>query len=129
MALSTQEENIINLSSMFNNYHPRLNFTMERSGNCLNFLDSNLHKKGRYFLYNWYHKPSFLAQYLNYFSCHPRCHKIGTIMGLIDRILLLSFPTFHEKNFSFIINILLTNGYPKIFALASIRKRLHTKFE
>jgi len=32
-------------------------------------------------------------------------------MSLIDRMLLLSHPTFHEKNFKFIINILLMNTF------------------
>jgi len=35
--------------------------------------------------------------------------------------------TFHEKNFYFIINILLDNDY--VFIFESIKKRLHNKFE
>ncbi|KYN29720.1 hypothetical protein ALC57_00983 [Trachymyrmex cornetzi] len=101
---------------------------MERGDNSLNFLDVTLIRKDDYLMYDWYHKPSFSARYLNYFSCHQRCHKMGIIMSLIDRVLLLSHPTFHEKNFKFIINILLTNGYPLKLIFESIRKRLHTKF-
>ncbi|KAG5347301.1 SETMR methyltransferase, partial [Acromyrmex charruanus] len=37
--------------------------------------------------------------------------KIGTIINLIDRILLLSHPSFYYNNFDNIIKILLNNGY------------------
>jgi len=127
IALSIHKENIDNFLNMFNSYHPRLNFTMERGSNSLNFLDVTLIKKDTYLIY-LISQTFVLGIISNYFSCHPRCHKMGTIMLLIDRV-LLSHPTFHEKNFKFIINILFTNGYSLKLIFESIRKRLHTKFE
>jgi len=65
IALSMQEENIVNLLNMFNTIS-RLNFIMKRSGNCLNFLDVTLVKKDDYLIYDWYYKLSFSARYLNF---------------------------------------------------------------
>jgi len=52
--------------SNFNNFHPKLKFTVELGGNSLNFLDASLKKNKTLRLVS----PTFLAQYLNYFSCH-----------------------------------------------------------
>jgi len=38
------------------------------------------------------------------------------------------YPEFQQKNFSFIINILLDNYYPLEFLFSSVRKRLSVKF-
>jgi len=55
--------------------------------------------------YDWYQKPTSSGRYLNYFSQYSLCQKIGIIVSLIDRILLLSHPSFHAKNFDKIIRI------------------------
>ena len=41
--------------------------------------------------------------------------KRGTIMGMVDRYLLLSHPRYYDKNLKFTINILLENDYPPEF--------------
>lgn len=53
----------------------------------------------------------FSGRYLNFLLQHPLCQKRGTIVGLIGAF-LLSHPQFHQKNFYFIIKILLDNDYP-----------------
>ncbi|KYN19273.1 hypothetical protein ALC57_08450 [Trachymyrmex cornetzi] len=110
----------------FNSYHPRLKFTMEEGGDSINFLDVTLMKEGNHIINDWYRKPTFSGRFLNYYSCHPLSQKIGTIFGLIDRIILLSHPKFHKKNFDFIINVLLSNGYPLKLIFTTIKKRLYT---
>lgn len=57
-------------------------------------------------------KDIFSSKYLNYHSAHPTSQKIGIIIRMIDKIMLLSHSTFHEKNFKLMINILLKNDYP-----------------
>jgi len=49
-------------------------------------------------------------------------------MSVIDRIFLLSHPRFHQKNFDFIINTFLDNGYPMNFIFETISIRLRNLF-
>lgn len=110
---------------IFNTFHPRLQFTMEvGTDNKLNFLDVIIMVQDDHFIFDWYHKPTFSGRYLNYFSQHPVCQKKGTIIGLTDRVFLLSNPIFHQKNFNFIIKILIDNGYPIKFIFDIINFRL-----
>jgi len=50
-------------------------------------------------------------------------------MSLIDKVLLLSHPEFHQKNFSYLINILRKNNYPLDMIFSCIKKRLSIKFQ
>jgi len=102
---------------------------MEIDGDSLNFLDICLIKKEETLIFDWYRKPTFSGRFLNYFSWHLLCQKIGTIIGLIDRVLLLSHPSFHKKNFDLVIKILLNNGYPLNLIFSTIKKRLYNKFD
>ncbi|KYQ53936.1 hypothetical protein ALC60_07149 [Trachymyrmex zeteki] len=88
----------------------------------LNFLDVCIIKKGNSLIHNWYHKPTFSGRYLNYFFRHPLCQKVGTIIGLIDRVLSLSHPMFHQENFEAIIKILINNGYSLKLIFTMIKK-------
>jgi len=77
----------------------------------LNFFDITIIKKDNLLITDWYQKLTFSGRYLNYFSHYPLCQKIGTILSLVDRVLLLSHPEF-QKNFEKVIKILIMNGYP-----------------
>jgi len=44
-----------------------------------------------------------------------------TIIGLIDRVFSLSYFIYHQKNFEFIIKILLNNGYPLKLIFSKIK--------
>src|SRR5436190_18793427 len=94
--------------------------------NKLNYLDISLILNNEHLIFDWYHKPSFSGRYLNFYSQHPLCQKRGTVIGLIDRILLLSHPKFHEKNFSFVIDVLISNNYPIEFIFETFQKRIKT---
>jgi len=48
---------------------------------------------------------------------------------MIDRAFLLSNPRFHQKNFNFIIETFLSNGYPLKFIFDTIYFRLKTLFK
>ncbi|KYQ51407.1 hypothetical protein ALC60_09486 [Trachymyrmex zeteki] len=69
-----------------------------------------------------------LKDILKRWSQHPFCQKIGVIVSLTDRVLLLSHPSFYTKNLDKIIRILLNNGYPLNLIFSTINKRLHKKF-
>jgi len=113
----------------FNSFHPRLKFTLEIGGDVLNFLDLTLIKKEGRLIFNWYRKPTFSGRFLNFHSHHPFLHKKGTIISLIDRVILLSHPEFHKDNFDLIINVLLDNGYPLNLILSTIKRRLYCRFQ
>ena len=116
----------VNLTlNTFNSIHPRLQFTIEiGNDDRLNFLDVTLILNKKRIIFDWYHKPSFSGRYLNFYSQHPTCQKRGTVIGLVDRVLKLSHPIFHSKNFSLIIEILRNNSYPMEFIFKCIYDRL-----
>lgn len=68
------------MMDVFNSFHHRLQFTYEfDQDKSFNFLNINIKIDGM-FESNWYYKPTFSGRYLIFFSRHPLCHKIGTIM-------------------------------------------------
>jgi len=126
--LSTYEEEIHNVLKEFNNYHPRLQFTIETEVNhTLNFLDVTLLIKNNRIVTDWFHKTTFSGRYLSFFSNHPINHKIGTIYGLVDHAIKLSHPSFYEKNLILCIKILLDNGYPLDLIFFKAEKIVRTK--
>lgn len=108
----------------FNTFHPRLQFTMEIGENKLNFFDVSLILINNHLIFDWYHKPTFPGRYLHFLSNHPICQKKGTIIGLIDKVMLLSHPMFHRKNLEFVVNVLLDNCYPLDFVFNVLYERL-----
>jgi len=129
IALSTPYASLNDLLFNFNSYHPRLKFTLEIGGNSpLNFLDLSMIKKECHLIFDWFHKPTFSGRFLNYSLQHPFTHKKGTIISLIDRVILLSHPEFHKKNFDLIIKIRMDNGYPLDLIFMTIKKRLFYRF-
>ena len=111
--MAAPRDRVMDILSIFNNFHSRLQFTVEyESNHCLNFLDIKLIRTNNFLTIDWYHKDTFSGRYLSYYSSHPQCHKIGTIYGLVDRAVLLSAPRFHQKNLEMVIQLLRDNGYP-----------------
>jgi len=85
----------------FNSQHSRLQFTMEiEKDNKISFLDLTFINDEGTIIFDLYKKPTFSGRYLNYRSHHPLNHKKGIIYGLTDKIINLSHPRFHEKNFT-----------------------------
>ena len=122
---SVPNDKVDHILEIFNSIHPRLQFTMEIGVNDkLNFLDVTLILNNERLIFDWYHKPTFSGRYLNFSSQHPICQKRGTVIGLIDRVIHLSHPNFHSKNFSLIIEILLNNNYPLDFIFKTIQDRI-----
>jgi len=106
-----------------------LKFILEIGGDVLNFLDLTIIKKEGRLIFNWYRKPTFSGRFLNFHSHHPFLHKKGTIISLVDRVILLSHPDFDKNNFNFIIDTLMDNGYPLKLILSVIKRRLYRRFQ
>jgi len=95
----------------FNNYHERLNFTVEyEKDRFLSFLDLLITITNNIIHIDWF-QDTFSGRFLSFYSNHPWCYKIGTMFSLIDRAFLLSHPRFHQKNLELVIGLLLDNGY------------------
>ena len=69
-------------------------------------------------------QPTFSGRYLNFWSQHLVSQKIGTIAGLVDRVVLLSNLKFYLDNLCFIIKVFLENNYPLNFIIENIKNRL-----
>jgi len=110
---------------IFNSFHETLQFTIEiADNNCLNFLDVSIIINNNHIEFDWYRKPTFSGRFLNFFSQHPLAHKKGVVIGLTDKIFKLSHPRYHEKNFKFIFDTLLMNGYPAEFIFTTVTRRI-----
>jgi len=94
-----------------------MQFTIEIDGNRINFLDVMIINNNNVLDFGWSMKPTFSGRILSFLSNHPLTQKRGVIMNMIDRAFLLSHPKFHQKNFNFIIDTLLSNDYPLQFIL------------
>ena len=88
------------LLEQFYSFHPRLQFTVERRSDQINFLDITVSINDR-FIFDWYRKPTFSGRFLNFYSNHPLIQKKGTIFSLVDRAFLLSDVMFHTKKSDF----------------------------
>jgi len=128
IALAAPSTQINELLYNFNSYHPRLKFTIEIGGTILNFLEVTIINRNGQLMFDWYHKPTYSGRLLNFHSKHPMIHKKGVITNMVDKVLILSHPEFQEKNFSYLINVLLNNHYPLDMIFATIKKRLSIKF-
>lgn len=127
IVLAVHEEKVEEVLELFNSYHERLKFTVDRGDkNGINFLDVKLIEQEGNIIFDMYKKPTNSGRYLNYYSNHPLTHKRGVIIGQLDRILFLSHPKFQEKNITELIRILLSNGYPLKFIFATIKNRIKT---
>lgn len=100
---------------MFNSFHPRLQFTVEKeNNNSIAFLDLLLIRtEDNTIKTDWYHKPTFSERFLNFHSQHSFKQKYNIINNLKSRALKLSHPDFHQQNLNNITTYLTKNNYPK----------------
>ncbi|XP_044751735.1 uncharacterized protein LOC123311729 [Coccinella septempunctata] len=83
---------------VFNNFHPRLQFTVEiESNGSLAFLDVEVIRDGVSLITRWYNKPTFSGRVLNFYSHHPFSHKVNIINNMKSRALQLSHESFHSN--------------------------------
>lgn len=123
--LTALVEKLPHLLDYFNKYHPRLQFTLQKqTDTTITFLDLTLINSDGFIITDTYHKPTFSGRYLNFYSNHSISQKIDTIIGMVDRAILFSHPSFHTKNLYTIINILISNCYPLTLIFKVIRNRI-----
>lgn len=125
--LATTESNIDNIKLLFNSFHNKLKFTVEKEkDNTLPFLDIKLHRRDNIVKSEWYKKDIASDTLLNFISTHPYQIKKNVAHSFIKRVLYLSDSEFRQKNISKIIDILTKNNYPIKFTKKLITKTLYT---
>ena len=98
-----------------NNFHPKLQFTIEEEiDNKLPYLDLLIIRgKNNTLDTDWYQKSFASNRILNFHSYHPYFQKINTARNFIQRVLSLSSGKYHNKNIKVVYNRLIENNFPK----------------
>jgi len=128
IALLVPRDSLNELLHHFNSFHTRMKFTLENGGTSLNFLEITMINRDGKLIFDCFQKPTYSGRLLNFYSKHPMSQKRSIISNSTDKILFLSNPEFHQKNFLCLINNLLNNNYPLEMIFSSIRERLSSKF-
>lgn len=110
-------DKITELISIFNNYDPNIQFTIETEHDqSVPFLDTLVRRNDQNKIQlDWYSKPSSSGRYINFNSYHTTKMKINVILGLRRRIERISHPEFKENNIKKLYNIMKDNSYPDAF--------------
>lgn len=113
LLLIIHEDQINYIINTFNSQHQTLKFTLEIEENSsIAFLDLRLHRKSEHIIIDWYAKPTASGRLINYTSMHPTAMKHNIGLSLAKRIIGLSDPRFHRKNYKIISRLLQQNNYP-----------------
>jgi len=124
VCLLTVAENTSNQWLFRNNN--RIQFTCKIGNTKINFLDTTIIVENNIIKFDLYYKPTFFEEIFNYHSQHPLSHKKGPIFEMVNKVILISYPDFHKRNFDLIIKILLDNDYPLKFIFDTVRLRIKT---
>lgn len=99
--------------NIFNNVHPRLQFTIEREvDNAVPFLDTLVIREGRSIKTDWYVKPTASGRYINYHSYHSTKMKINVVLNMRSRILHISHPIYKLNNLKKLYDTMRHNSFP-----------------
>lgn len=83
LLLAIPEDKSEVIMHIFNNYHPKLKFSIEIEQDNKNpFLDTLIIRENNQLITDWYRKPIRSDVYLNYHSHHPLSQKVNTALGL-----------------------------------------------
>lgn len=106
--------------NVFNNFDPRLQFTLEEENEnkAINFLNLTIKriitkKKGIILSTNWYRKHFASGRLLNFYSSHKRTTVIATAETFITNVIKLSDPRNFILNRPTVISTLRDNSFPE----------------
>ena len=111
---------------IFNEYHPRLQFTCEKEVNAsINFLDLTISRNNVGVISTaWYRKIIASERYLNFNAFNPLTHKKNTVIALCDRAIKLSTCNERPAAMKKLRKILGDNNYPPRFYEPIIKSRV-----
>ena len=112
-----KEEEIENVKTVLNNFHPKIKFTHEiENENNLSFLDVCINRNGdNSFSTSVFRKPTDTNVYVHWKAHAPKIWKIGTLKGLFRRAFIISSSDTNLKNeINFLKDVFMKiNKYPK----------------
>lgn len=117
------------LLTIFNTYHQRLQFTIEKEENKeICFLDFRLIRKDNHLQYTWYTKPSWTGRYLNYNAELPAKYKKSVVSGLVTRAICFTNPENRPEQIKKVIQTLKNNDYPDSLIHSNIKQQTHNSY-
>ncbi|XP_062704716.1 uncharacterized protein LOC134287025 isoform X2 [Aedes albopictus] len=123
-----KEAHINMIVDVFNEFHDKLKFTVEREDNDkLKFLDMTLQRTNGKITKIWTPKQTN-GRYLDFHSESPFQHKKNTAIALIDRAIKLTDASERPKTITTVKQILLKNHYPKWFITKLLKNRTHQHY-
>ncbi|XP_044582971.1 uncharacterized protein LOC123263989 [Cotesia glomerata] len=122
--LAVPGDEVDGLLDHFNNFHEKIQFTMEREKDGeLGFLDTIVIRMADGELRTkWFQKLISSGRLLNFNSHHPLAHKTSVALGLVYRAVTLSHSMYHQENLNKVRVILKRNNYPTEFINCCINK-------
>jgi len=88
-------KHVTKILETFNNFHDRIQFTIEYEKNrSISFLNLLLRVRDDTLMIDWFHKGTFSGRHLFFYSNYPLCHKIDTIWagGQSDSVVSSRIP-------------------------------------
>lgn len=111
----------------FNQYHPRLKFTIEEEINkSINFLDMTITRDDNGNISsNWYRKELSSGRYLNFKGHNPFTHKRNVANAITDRAIAFTKPEDRHHSIGKVKKLLHDNGYPEAFVNNVLEERVN----
>ena len=97
--------------SLINSHYPSIQFTLEKGGSSINFLDLSITLKNGTHKFNIFRKPTYTDVVIDGSSFHPRCHKHAAFRSMIHRLVSIPLsPSDFQKELDTIIHVAKTNN-------------------
>lgn len=123
-----KEEHIPAIVEVFNNFHQKLKFTIEKEvDGKLKFLDLLLTRTGQHVSKSWKPKQTN-GRYLDFLSESPSQHKRNTAIALTDRAIKLTDVDYRPEALKVARTILEVNNYPGWFIDKVFQQRVHKHY-
>lgn len=126
---AVHKDSVQHILKTFNDTNKNIQFTIEEEHeNKIPFLDLLLIRgpNGK-IATDWFHKKTWSGRYLDYNSWLPMTYKKNTVGILTQKILTLSDPDFHQKNFKILQQTLISNNYPIKLIKQIINSKIQTQ--
>ncbi|XP_044764491.1 uncharacterized protein LOC123321050 [Coccinella septempunctata] len=110
------KEKIEETLNVFNSFHQKIRFTLEREKNrSIPFLDILIIREKNRLKTNWYTKPINTGRCVNFHSNHSFSQKRNIAGNLINRAISLSDEEYRINNLNKVTEILKQNNYPTYY--------------
>ena len=124
--LLVKPNDIEQIITKFNDFHPNLEFTVDKFEDCVpHFLDLEIHPDGL----SIYRKDTHTAQFVNYNSFTKFNHKVAWIRSLVTRAKRLCSPDRLKNEMKNIRRFASYNGFPRWIVNSTIKRCNQTRAE